>query len=1240
MGCMPAIRMSPDPASRVLRFVGDRIAFACSCDGHCPTGWRAFVRTNLGRAAVDRVETVASLAGSRTFAGSSWRDIPLHAAADGWHLDLPLTEVGWFRAKTYLLDPEGRQHWPDGDDAGIAVHPDQLRTANAIYCAFPRMFGPGKAAVSTRHAVLDEQLAALDRHGYTVIPPSGTLRDLAEQLPHIVGRLGCTVLHLLPVSPTPTTYARFGRFGSPYACEDLTAIDPALVVFDQKTTAVDQFRELAYAAHLRGCRLFLDIVVNHTGWGSTLQNAHPEWFQRNADGTFHSPGAWGNTWADLVELEHHGNTALWEEIAKALLVWCQRGVDGFRCDAGYMVPLQAWRYIISRVRQEFPETVFLLEGLGGGWADTAALLTTGGMQWAYSELFQNYQGAEVARYLDHFLAHRGLGVLVHYSETHDNDRLAKGGVAWSLLRNRLCALTSDCGAFGFTAGVEWLATEKLEVHQARGLSWDAPVNLCGELATLNRLLSHHPCFFDGARLTRLSAAESAVYALRREDAEGLESLLVVANTDLQEPRTVVIPTATWQALGAPGIDLLDQTLPSIATLAEGVALTLAPAAVHCLGAQPLAHDGDAYRVARAQASWAYGRLAEVLAPEHIGPAPWRALAVWTAADPVRFLAALARLDPDAAARDLLPALEVAATHAGFPEVVRWDRRDVDRVVPVPPGHRVLIKDASPFSVTLERPRCTALHVRSVPMPEGHIAALPPAEAAGEAVLLLERYASEGRQARGTLRFLSAVPDPAPAGFAPTVTLLTNGLGGMARLGVDFGTMYSKYDCALGANLHASAPCDRHVLVKRVRAWLNADGFITPLDGTQLDRFQPGPPAQWSFTALAGDGRTVRLDLVVDMLAGRNTTVLRFVRPDDAPARGRDLPDRRTVKLILRVDCEDRSFHAETIKNDGAGDHFRRHTAALNDRSGFAFTPASDRRLRAWANRGVYHPGEEWCTGLPHPVEATRGMRDSGDAWSPGWFEIPIVRGEETDLVLCADAEDPPAAVVKRFVADRFRAVSRAMERPGLENDDGFGRRLAIALDAFVVRRGEGRTVIAGYPWFLDWGRDTFICCRGLLAAGMSDEVKQICLTFARFEQGGTLPNLLNGDHAENRDTVDAPLWFALVCAELADELGPKTWQAKGADGRSLAEVCAAIATGYLRGTANGIRTDRASALIWSPPHFTWMDTNYPTGTPRQGYAVEIQALWIRLLHLCDLLKRPAVDDWGPWTALNHPPPDA
>ncbi|HAB15897.1 MAG TPA: amylo-alpha-1,6-glucosidase, partial [Verrucomicrobiales bacterium] len=479
---MADLELFPKPGAKFVRHAGDLFSFTLS---GTPTGFAAKLRTNLGRGERLREEVVRAHFGRLPLAGASWRDIPMRADGPGrWALTVPLTEVGFFKAKAYAVDPQGRQHWPPGPDICLSVHPSWTRTANTIYCAFPRMFGKNKTKRQTISPELDARLAPLDAEGYAVIPPGGKLRDLTRELPHILGQLGCRILHLLPINPTPTTFARFGRFGSPYALQHLTAIDPALIEFDRRTTGLDQFSELAYQVHRSGARLMLDVVINHTGWGSALWEDHPEWFVRKPDGQFESPGAWDVVWEDLVELDQR-HVPLWEHVAEAFLTWCRRGVDGFRCDAGYQIPVHVWQFITARVREEFPETVFLLEGLGGSWEATEALLGDGGMQWAYSELFQNFTGESVGGYLDHtFSSSAKVGTLVHYSETHDNSRLAAHPVpgvvaaeppppnlAWSRLRNRLCALTSVNGCFGFACGVEWAATEQINVHSARGMAW-------------------------------------------------------------------------------------------------------------------------------------------------------------------------------------------------------------------------------------------------------------------------------------------------------------------------------------------------------------------------------------------------------------------------------------------------------------------------------------------------------------------------------------------------------------------------------------------------------------------------------------------------------------------------------------------------------------------------------------------------------------------------------------------------
>ena len=104
--------------------------------------------------------------------------------------------------------------------------------------------------------------------------------------------------------------------------------------------------------------------------------------------------------------------------------------------------------------------------------------------------------------------------------------------------------------------------------------------------------------------------------------------------------------------------------------------------------------------------------------------------------------------------------------------------------------------------------------------------------------------------------------------------------------------------------------------------------------------------------------------------------------------GRDLPAPCHVTLTVRIDIEDRNFHWETKRNSGADHHFSSHCRALSKKIGFEFKPAPDRRLRVIADSGSYQHEAEWCENVAHPVEQSRGQTGSGDAYSPGWFELP------------------------------------------------------------------------------------------------------------------------------------------------------------------------------------------------------------------------------------------------------------
>jgi predicted glycogen debranching enzyme len=518
---------------------------------------------------------------------------------------------------------------------------------------------------------------------------------------------------------------------------------------------------------------------------------------------------------------------------------------------------------------------------------------------------------------------------------------------------------------------------------------------------------------------------------------------------------------------------------------------------------------------------------------------------------------------------------------------------------------------------------TASHARGV----CHIASFEAPHPLGDAELVLTP--SQGELVSSRVRFVALPPKVHSHYIRDGLVLLTNGRGGMARMRVDLGSIHSKYDCVLGANLHPTLPVDRHILVKRIRAWLKLNGVVVAqLGWGNLAKFDAGPPAHWHFAIPLPDGRCVALELVADMLNLHNTTVFRFTRPAETFTSGADVAKVADVRLTVRVDIEDRNFHQETKCAGGADFYFSTNSHPLSGRIGFAFTPEPDRQLHVEADSGEYHHQSEWSLNIAHPVEQSRGQEGSGDAYSPGWFDFVMTPGASTLLTLTAETHSP--AVVCNFVQDRQRTNQLALRRAKISPNDEFGRRLTLAMQQFVVRREEGHTIIAGYPWFLDWGRDSLIAARGLLSAGMFEEVKGLLTVMGRLEEGGTLPNDLHGGDVSHRETSDAPLWYGLVCEEAAIYLGTSLYKmVVNAQGRTVEDVLREIAVGYMSGTVNGIRMDGSSGLIWSPPHFTWMDTNYPASTPREGYPIELQALWVRLLrqleHLGTAVER---EPWG------------
>ncbi len=1214
----------PAPGSHILLNRGDLIEFSFTLDEN--VHGRVWLRTNIGNSHILRREIIRHIENDEPLLARGWHDIKMHKTAAGhFSLKLPLTEVGCFDAKAFFIE-EGSHVpvWPEGGNTIVKVEPAEYCCSDTVYCAFVRQFGPNRY----RHkpaAGEEKAVKLLDSENYNVIPRSGTFRDLIRQLDFIMGKMHFRMIQLLPIHPTPSVYARMGRFGSPYAGLNFKKVDAAMAEFDRKTTPLDQFKELIDAVHTRCGKLLMDIPINHTGWASSLQMEHPEWFARGADREFQSPGAWGVTWADLSKLDY-SHRGLWHYMADVFLYWCRQGVDGFRCDAGYMIPCGVWEYIAAKVREEYPDTVFLLEGLGGSIEIMETLLCKADLNWAYSELFQNYDQQQIESYLAGAMEiSTTKGTLVHFAETHDNDRLAAKSHRHAELRTALAAMCSHNGAFGITNGVEWFADEKIDVHGAPALNWENGENQVARITRLNAILESHPAFHAGAKLRMLPHTGQNSIALARSDSNERSRVLALVNLDEEQSSKIGWERTDFACDHAMLHDLLTGRQIGIEEHDQSATCTLGPGEVLCLCAEPGYLAAIDAAVARAPCFPERSEAQRLKA---------KALEIWkffnangdTSGLDAQMEAEKLRNGP----RDYCAAL-AATKDDDAPPVTCWQwPRDSKRTVMVPPGHFLCVKSPAHFTVEITDGAAVLRHEMSLVQKDGsHFALISPLaepKSLRELELVITTfdttppqrvgapvlYLTAGHNARVFMHFQRE-----DAMKLDCYAICTNGRGAMAQVRSGWGEIQSKYDALLAGNLNPNFPVDRHVMFTRCRAWLVYRGLSQEINRNCLLGFSTGKDGEvsWQFEVPSSMGKFVLLHVSLRMPADRNTVVLSFHR--QKTGKNPDgMDDAEPVSLILRPDVEDRSCH-ETTKAY-AGPETSWHNAVGTIPNGFVFGPSREHRLTAFVSSGTFTQEHQWQYMVATPFDEDRGLDRSTDIFSPGYFTLFLKGGETTslqaDILTGSDKE--------------AQQVNVAMEAP-----TPIGKSLHLidatraAIPSFVVKRDEFQTVIAGYPWFLDWGRDTLICLRGMIAAGMKHEAREILKQFARFESRGTIPNMIRGNDDSNRDTSDAPLWFFVACSDLFHS-GDHAFLNADCAGRTIRQVLHSIASSYIEGTPNGIVMDRDSGLIFSPPHFTWMDTNHPAGTPREGYPVEIQALWHAALQTLAQLEH---DDY--WSKL-------
>ena len=274
----------------------------------------------------------------------------------------------------------------------------------------------------------------------------------------------------------------------------------------------------------------------------------------------------------------------------------------------------------------------------------------------------------------------------------------------------------------------------------------------------------------------------------------------------------------------------------------------------------------------------------------------------------------------------------------------------------------------------------------------------------------------------------------------------------------------------------------------------------------------------------------------------------------------------------------------------------------------------------------YRPGGEWYRGVHHREEVARGLGATEDVWAAGTFTAQLRAGDVLGVTASTDLGGPSPDAVTLVAEARARADALAAQAGARGAVD---RTLAVAADRFVVRTPSGPTAVAGYPWFGEWSRDLFTSYEGLfLATGRAEEGRSVLVRASDSVSEGMLANTADVGTLEY-NTIDATLWFLHA-------LGRHVAATADVDlAAQLADTVVDILSAHRAGTRFGIRVDPATGLVrggadgWA---LTWMDARIvgrPV-TPRSGYPVEVEALWINALgSAIDLLERVrrTADDW-------------
>ena len=442
--------------------------------------------------------------------------------------------------------------------------------------------------------------------------------------------------------------------------------------------------------------------------------------------------------------------------------------------------------------------------------------------------------------------------------------------------------------------------------------------------------------------------------------------------------------------------------------------------------------------------------------------------------------------------------------------------------------------------------------------------------------------------------------PAAAISADAEWLEADGLGGFAS-GPVRGPRTRRYHALL---LTATTPpTGRVVLINGFEAYVEFEAVATPLSvhhylpdvlhpcgSEHLLGFASFPWPTWTFRI--ANNLIIRQEIFV----ARDTceTVLRWTVPDCPQG----------YRLSLRPLISGRDYHSLHRENDKFA--FGSHILGGN----VTWKPYPDLPAAAALTNGEFRQAPEWYRNFLYTEERERGLDHVEDLASPGVFTWNLSQGSAVMVLRSGDGLNVRAeAYAANLARDELARRGRA-ETPW-----------DAAADSYLVDRGDGRTLLAGFPWFTDWGRDTFIAMRGLvIARGRLAEAEGILNAWAATVSEGMLPNrFVDSGTAPEFNSVDASLWFIIAAKEFLDAARGAGYRAGPMTEARLFSAIEAILQGYSSGTRYGIRADIDGLLRAGEPgvQLTWMDAKVGDWvvTPRIGKPVEIQALWINALHI-------------------------